>query len=156
MALRAFVTPVAAVLTSAILLSRAFKKEVEETNRVLDDMGAKGAQSLGNMQASINAAREAAVNARQDYEHWRTAVTDTSAKGVEAMQEELKKLHELDEAYAKSLEIQLAAQKAKIEIEEKDPAIKAAKLAAVDAAGEAFKNQSDRTSGAREKEIIAI
>ncbi len=154
MALRFFVTPIGAILTGAILIFRAFKKDIDETNKALDELGQKGAQSIGNMQASLNEAREAAAKARQDYEHWRKVVMDKSAKGVEAMEQELSKLHELDEAYVKSIEIQMAAAKAKVEIEEKDPAIKAAKLAAIDAAAEEAKNSNSRKTAAEEKKTI--
>lgn len=67
-ALRAFLSPIGAGLTTAILLFRAVKADIDETERKLNEMGSAAARELGDLSTNLILAREQVTRNREEYE----------------------------------------------------------------------------------------
>lgn len=107
-ALRAFLSPIGAGLTTAILLFRAVKTDIEETERKLNEMGSAAARELGDLSTNLVQAREQVVRNKEEYEKWRTALIE-GVSGVERqLDDQLKKIDATMQAEIKLAQVRFS------------------------------------------------
>lgn len=155
-ALRAFLSPIGAGLTTAILLFRAVKTDIEETERKLNEMGSAAARELGDLSTNLVQAREQVVRNKEEYEKWRTALIE-GVSGVERqLDDQLKKIDATMQAEIKLAQVRFSLQKVRIETDSTlSEDEKRRQLAGLEAAQREFETRKQGQSAAEQEKTIS-